>query len=416
MFKNLFVGCCALALILVVGWGGVVAQAPRSPEQTGPLFPQTPPLSPRPPRFISFPDVHSAEPPHRALGLPPLKAVLLVGPIDGDEGEWTRQEKHNMELAAVELETHGVTVFRFYTPDNDWTQIKAAAEGAQFLFYRGHGVYWSPLPSPTVGGFSLKNLFVSSDTLRRDLHLAPNAIVMLYGCFTAGSGNETTLDSAEAQRRVAQYSDPFFDIGAAGYYADWFGDAFQKLARCLFEGKTLGQAYETYYDYNPNTVERYTHPQHPTLSMWLDKDDWDGIKYNYAFAGKANQTLADLFQPPALYLPRMSVTALAEPSSAPQRVAVPVHNTGPGTFTWTASLTPTAVSWLNFHPVSGQNGQTITLIITPTSLAAQTYRTFLNIVASDPAVQDRAQTLPITLQIVPRLYRAYLPVVARSGP
>ena len=50
-----------------------------------------------------------------------------------------------MELAAAEVEANGVTVYRFYTPNNNWDQIKAAAEGAHFLFYQGHGVQWRPV-------------------------------------------------------------------------------------------------------------------------------------------------------------------------------------------------------------------------------------------------------------------------------
>ena len=109
------------------------------------------------------------------LSLAPLTAVLIVGPIDGDYGDWTQAEKANMELAAAELEANGVIVHRFYAPNTNWSQITAAAEGAHFLFYRGHGVYWSPLPYPTVGGFALSNgQFVSSDDIRQDLHLAPD--------------------------------------------------------------------------------------------------------------------------------------------------------------------------------------------------------------------------------------------------
>ena len=37
---------------------------------------------------------------------------------------------------------------------------------------------------------------------------------------------------------VAQYSDPFFDIGGAGYYANWFGNAFERFLTYLFEGQT----------------------------------------------------------------------------------------------------------------------------------------------------------------------------------
>ena len=213
--------------------------------QANPPLPQTPPSPPLVPTQPGLAPAGTAPLAPRALNLPPLTAVLIVGPIDGDYGSWTTQEKQNMELAAVELEANGVTVHRFYTPNNNWGQITAAAQGAQFLFYRGHGVYWSALPNPTVGGFALHDSFVSSEMIRTDLELAPNAIVMLYGCFTAGSSSsdDSPINSAEAQRRVAQYSDPFFDIGAAGYYANWFGDAFQKYVRYLYQGQTLQGAY-----------------------------------------------------------------------------------------------------------------------------------------------------------------------------
>ena len=59
---------------------------------------------------------------------------------------------------------------------------------------------------------------------------------------------------------------------------------------------TLGQTYESFFDYNPGTVERHSHPDHPSLALWLDRDTYDGIvNYNYAFAGRPNETLLSLF-------------------------------------------------------------------------------------------------------------------------
>ena len=170
-----------------------------------------------------------------------------------------------MDLAATELQANGVTVHKFYAPNNDWNQIKAAAAGAHFLMYRGHGVYYPGTSPWTVGGFALSGGIKSSGDIRNDLALAQDAIVMLYGCFTAGSSSLDGGDIGitEARRRVAQYSDPFFDIGAAGYYANWFGDAFQMYLCYLFQGQTLGQAYESYFDFNSNTVDRGMHPDHP---------------------------------------------------------------------------------------------------------------------------------------------------------
>ena len=164
------------------------------------------------------PDFRVVEQSTPAVSLQGLVAVLIVGPVDGDYGPATTAGKEAMDLAATELAANGVTVYKFYTPANDWSQITAAAEGAHFLFYRGHGVYWSSLPHPTVGGFYLKDHFVSPGDIRDDLHLASGAIVIMSSaCFASGSSSVAgdIVDSSEALRRVAQYSDPFFDIGAA---------------------------------------------------------------------------------------------------------------------------------------------------------------------------------------------------------
>jgi hypothetical protein len=339
---------------------------------------------------------------------------LLVGPIDGDYGSWTTQEKQNMYLAAAELQANGVTVHKFYTPNNNWAQIKAAADGAHFLFYRGHGVHWSPMPHPTVGGFALKNRFVSSDDIRNDLNLAPNAIVMLYGCYSAGSSSIDggPISSPEAQRRVAQYSDPFFDIGTGGYYANWIGNAFQMFVRYLFQGMTLGQAYEAYPDFNSASVERYVHPNHPDKAMWLDKNNWGYTEYNNAFAGLPDRTLANLFKP-EMELSPSAITHMAEPSFPGRTFTLQVGSSGSGIVTWTASVEPAGLSWIDVQPPSGNSGQEITVTITPNGQALGTYHADIRIVADDPEILNRDQTIPITLRVLDRVYYSYLPIVTR---
>lgn len=227
-----------------------------------------------------------------------LKAVLIGAPIDGDQGSWTTSEIKNLKQTAQTLRQNGVTVYEFYTPENNWETIKKAAAGAQFLMYRGHGVYDGNEPPDWVGGFALKDKFASSDIIKQDLKLAPGAIVMVYGCFTAGnSGSDIgKINLKEAQRRVAMYSRPFMEIGAAGYYANWYGDAFQHFVAHLFAGKSLGNAYKDYEDFNSETVNYTTHPNAGDKVLWVDHDDWSGqIAYNNAFVGEPNVTLSSLF-------------------------------------------------------------------------------------------------------------------------
>ncbi len=366
-------------------------------------------LPPRPPEGIEPAHAEALTSPQTVLSLPTLKAVLIVGPIDGDTGSWTLEEIANMRLAENELKAHGVNVITFYTPNNDWNQIKAAANGAHFLLYRGHGINWGGNPI-TVGGFSLKSGLVSSDQIRRDIKLAPNAIVMLYACFTTGSaGGEYNLGSSEAQRRVAMYSSPFMENGAAGYYANWFGSAFQSLVQYLFQGQTLGQAYQSYFDYSAASVERYAFPNHPDLAMWLDKDNWGpGIVYDYAFAGKANATLETLFGTTMVAAPQ-PVSYLASKDAAAHQEALHVDGTTSLQFTWNASL-PNGTSWASLSNASGTNGSSTTISLNPSGLPKGIYTTSLHITSATPGVVNNDQMVTVTLIVVEFKYFFYFPV------
>jgi len=245
-----------------------------------------------------------------AIAQTPLKAVLLVGPINGDYDPQTTEYKQDMNLAAAELEANGVVVYKFYTPDNDWEQIKAAADGAQFFFYSGHGILW---PHGIVGGLCLKNLNVTPDKIRSEINLAPNAIVMLsHVCYAAGpsANDDGPISSEEAQNRVSLYSDPFLDIGAMGYYASnikfsdgriWY-TPLQTYVSCLFQGMTLGEAYEDYFNFNRQldpgaVVEHHIYPNNSEMVMRLGRSILDGESaYSSVFVGLPGRTLESLFQ------------------------------------------------------------------------------------------------------------------------
>ena len=256
--------------------------------------------SPEPPKIPSKytpPAKYASNLPEPTVKIKGLKAVLLGAPIDGDTGSWTKSEIKNLQAAAAMLRKCGVEVYEFYTPNNDWEKIKKAANGAQFLLYRGHGVYDGSMPPKWVGGFSLKNKFASPEDIKADLKLAPGAIVMLYGCFTAGNSSLDMgkINETEAERRIAMYSKPFLDMKCSGYYANWFGEAFPAFVAYLFAGQTLGEAYQSFWDFNSKTVKYVKHPDVPAAAMWVDHDNWDGTVYNNAFVGYPDKTLEDLF-------------------------------------------------------------------------------------------------------------------------
>jgi hypothetical protein len=237
---------------------------------------------------------------------------------------------------------------------------------------------------------------------------------MLYGCFTAGtsSNDSSSISSAEAQRRVAQYADPFFDIGAAGYYASWYGDAFQKLIHLLFQGQTLQETYERFYDFNPETVERYTHLDHPDMALWLDKEvQTDLTQYSYAFAGRPDSTLADLFQPVTLELSPQTITYLAEPSFSDRSVPLTITSNSETAFAWHVAAVPTNASWLDVYPLNGSSGESLTLEMTPTGMRPGTYRADIQIVTDDTSMQNHNQIITVTLHVVERVSTLFLPLL-----
>jgi hypothetical protein len=391
-----------LSLVMVVG------------VHAEPEIPFAPPDLPSAPSDVDSSLAQGPDLDLQNVNIPGLKAVLIVGPIDGDNGSWTNQEKHHMELAARELEANGVAVHRFYTPSNSWSQIVAAARGAHFLFYRGHGIAWTSMPHPIVGGLALKDDLVSADRIRAELDLAPNAIVMIYACFASGSSSidGSPINSTEAQRRVAQYSSPFLDKGSGGYYANWLGDAFQTFVRYLFGGMTLGQAYETYYNFNPSTVERHTHPSYPGLPMWLSKDFWNNRwEYNNAFVGRHDQTLQSLFASPSIRLTTQAVTYVADPSLPPKSYRVGVESTTGQSFSWTATVSPSGLSWMSVDRLSGTSGDQMSIRLTPGAVGHGTHKAEIRIVASTGNGSTTSQTLPVTLHVTNKVRSVHLPLV-----
>jgi hypothetical protein len=378
------------------------------------------PGTPNGPQAVAWPDTWEPAGPQQPapqtatiLGLPPLKAVCLVGPFDGDDGPRTTEQKAYMDLAAAELQAHGVTVHKFYTPNTDWNAIKAAAQGAHFLLYRGHGVGW-PTDPMSVGGFYL-NYFVSPDQIRRDLHLAPNAIVMLLGCFTAGSaGSDPELSSQEAQCRVAQYSRPFLDIGAAGYYANQRSQGFQMFVRYLFQGQTLGQAYQSFWDFDPGTFERYNHPHYPDRALWLDKGTWHHVLYNNAFVGWPERTLAQLFPATAMRLSTTALHWLTTASSAARTFALRVSSTTAESFAWSVEITA-AADWMTVEPQTGMSGQILRVTLNPEGKATGSYTAQFRVRTAQPGVGDANQLVDVQLHVHVRVYEVYFPVACRAS-
>lgn len=406
-----FMGIWVLILfLLATGVKPIGAQSPDPVQPTEP--PASAPAPSLPSASTSQAGPTLADAP-TASALIPLKAVLIVGPLE----EGTQAEIANMELAAAALQSYGVQVYKFYTPNDRWADIVAAANGAHFLLYRGHGLYWNGnVYTPQVGGFEVTERMYTSEEIKRDLKLAPNAIIMIYACFATGSSTTDpgSITQAEAQRRVSQYSQPFFEMGAAGYYANWYGDAFKVFITNLFSGQTLGNAFKNYSDYEASKAVALTHLAFPNLPLWLSWETWTDypIKppiYNNAFVGYADKTLADLFQP-GISLSTNQITAITKPSAPARTYQVTVQSNLGASFNWAASpaggSTP---GWVSYSPASGTNGTVLNITLTPPSATGK-FQTSLVVQSADGKA---SQTLTLTLITTDNPRYVFLPSIRK---
>jgi hypothetical protein len=189
----------------------------------------------------------------------------------------------------------------------------------------------------------------------------------------------------------------------------------QMFVRYLFQGMALGEAYESFHDFGPGTVERYTHPDHPDLVMWLDKDFlWDAWQYDNAFAGLPDQTLADLFGQSEMVVTPPHVVYLAEPDGPPRAFDLEIESTTQATFTWTVTQAAPGVDWLDLAPASGRSGERVTVVITPTGQALGVHQAYLQVLAGSPDVRNGEQTIPVTLHVAEQVNRVYLPLIGLS--
>ncbi|MDV6236422.1 ankyrin repeat domain-containing protein [Leptospira ellisii] len=232
-----------------------------------------------------------------------LKAVAIVGDVDGDDGPGTSGYIKNVRDVAKVLRARGVQVTEYYSPKNSWDQIRQSVQGADLVLYAGHGVgsnlTESPYRQKYVGGFALKGKFVSNDDVENALKPAPGAIVLFLGaCFTAGNMayDMGIIDAEETKRRISMYSFPFLKAGFQGYYATWAPWTAQSIVAELFTDKSFGAVYDS--QTNQNEVTKIDHPAYPNGKLFFHKGRQDSkTVFDYAFAGNPNAKLSSVSSP-----------------------------------------------------------------------------------------------------------------------
>lgn len=353
-----------------------------------------PPSAPAPPRV---------QPPlSAAAALAGLKVVYVVGAMDGVDGPVTAEYVRWGRADAAGMRALGMTVVEFYPPNNLWPDITAAAVDAAVLVYSGHGVSWGGDP-PTVGGFNLlPGVPVHPDQIRTELRMKPGAIVILnHACFSTGMSTTDAgaITTEEAQRRVAQYSLPFLDTGFSGYFANFYFGFPLDLLTYIARGMSHGQAFAAYHDYGAGSVERYRHPQHPGYAMWLDKDDWGGIKYTYAFAGDENAMLGEVVGSAKMSLDPETLWVRAVPGAGGLEFGVTVSVSNGIDAAWSAAIDGAPLPWVRLEADAGVAGQGLRLLFTVPG-ALGDYRALVRIRTGDSRVENQEALLPVLLEVV----------------
>jgi hypothetical protein len=164
----------------------------------------------------------------------PVKVVIVVGPT----GSGTAHNIASARDLAAQARGYGATVMEIYSPNATFSRVRTAATGANILIVMGHGSgYPSPYPfsidrtdgmglNATAGHGSLNVKYYGESYMKRYIHLAPNAVVILRGmCYTAGNSEpgKANPTAAAGRARVDNYSAGFLRTGAKAIFAEPYG-------------------------------------------------------------------------------------------------------------------------------------------------------------------------------------------------
>ena len=163
---------------------------------------------------------------------PVPKVAVIVGPVGGLTPTYVRLANQAARVAT----DAGAEVVKVYSPNATWPAVKAATDGASIVVYLGHGNgfpsrYRDQLFPPSQNGFGLNPVAGADDRAHQyfgeasveDLHLAPNAVVVLSHLCYASGNTEPGLPQGtrdQAIQRVDNYAAGFLRAGARAVVAE----------------------------------------------------------------------------------------------------------------------------------------------------------------------------------------------------
>lgn len=198
-------------------------------------------------------------PAERTFGAIAPIAAVIVGPSGKSTSEYLGEGRRFADQA----EAAGMRVRRVFHPYATWGRVLDATRGANLVVYFGHGNGWpsqyAPYQERTKNGFGLNSYAGSSgyshtyygaDSIRRQMRLADDAVVILYrSCYSAGN-SEVGMpipSSGTAVQRVDNYAAAFLrpKVGASVVMAFWTKQWINFPRRLMRSGRSMDDIFRT---------------------------------------------------------------------------------------------------------------------------------------------------------------------------
>ena len=219
------------------------------------------------------------------------KVVIIVGAI----GSATSNYRSIADSAYSEAIKWSSNVVKVYSPYATWAAVKLALQGASVVVYLGHGNGW---PSPytydpaytTKDGLGLNATAGNGDNnlkyygepyLANEIHLAPNAVVLLnHLCYASGNsepGNaEPTL--SVAKQRADNYGQGFLKAGARAVIAEGHGSINPMIRDLFTTHQTVLDVWRSQSNYHGNEFS-FPSMRSPAYTDFMDPDSASGGYY-----------------------------------------------------------------------------------------------------------------------------------------
>ena len=215
------------------------------------------------------------------------KVVIIVGATH----DATAGYRSNADVAYNEAIKYTSNVTKVYSPNATWSRVKAAVYNANIVIYFGHGNGW---PSPytydptytTKDGMGL-NADLNGDGKLSDyenkyygepymaqLHLAPNAIVLLHNlCYASGNSEPggAAPSVSVARQRIDNYGAGFIKGGARAVIADGHMGPANYLAGLFTTGQSILDLWRSMPNYH-NHESSFASTRSPGYVDYSDPD------------------------------------------------------------------------------------------------------------------------------------------------